>query len=253
MSIIDQIIQVESGGNPNAKNPRSSATGAGQFIDSTWLNILPRYRPDLTTGRTREEILALRNDPDISRAMTEALASENAAMLTRAGFNASPGNTYLAHFVGPNGAVGVLKADSATPVANLLDPKAINANPFLLNMTAGDLQNWANNKMNNGPQSLSAATQQNNLPVAPSDQSALNLSLAGATANANPQTPPAMFPMLPQSEQQNPQTNPNAMMQYFAQLNAPQNQSPTLEPPSLQRRRSGPYQFPAALRGGFSF
>lgn len=35
MALEDQIIGAESGGNPTAKNPRSSATGAGQFIDST--------------------------------------------------------------------------------------------------------------------------------------------------------------------------------------------------------------------------
>ena len=35
--LTDKIVHVESGGSATAKNPLSSATGAGQFIKSTWL------------------------------------------------------------------------------------------------------------------------------------------------------------------------------------------------------------------------
>lgn len=34
--IMARIAECESGGNPKAKNPRSSASGKFQFIDSTW-------------------------------------------------------------------------------------------------------------------------------------------------------------------------------------------------------------------------
>src|SRR5689334_21946280 len=39
-SVVERIVQVESGGDPNAKNPRSTATGAAQFIDATWLELI---------------------------------------------------------------------------------------------------------------------------------------------------------------------------------------------------------------------
>lgn len=40
MGLADKIIGVESGGDANAKNERSTATGPGQFIEETWLSML---------------------------------------------------------------------------------------------------------------------------------------------------------------------------------------------------------------------
>lgn len=147
MALTDQIIGVESGGDPNARNPNSSAMGAGQFINSTWLDMVGRYRPDLVQGKSPEEILALRSDPQLSREMTEAYAAQNGKILTQSGHEATPGNTYLAHFAGPKGAVSVLSADPNTPVSAILTPEAVKANPFLARMTAADLRVWADKKM----------------------------------------------------------------------------------------------------------
>lgn len=143
MDDVGYILSRETNGDANAKNPRSSATGLGQFIDSTWLDVLSRNRPDIAAGRSPAELLALRSDPDLSREMTGLYAAENNAKLARAGFPASPGNTYLAHFAGPQGAVKVLGAAPDTPVAQLLDANAIRANPHLNGMTAADLVAWA--------------------------------------------------------------------------------------------------------------
>src|SRR5690625_2992112 len=49
-SIDAAIILLESGGVDSAKNPESSAAGAGQFIESTWLDMIRRYRPELRMG-----------------------------------------------------------------------------------------------------------------------------------------------------------------------------------------------------------
>ena len=150
MSLIDSIIGAESGGNADARNPNSSASGLGQFLDATWLSMMAKHRPDIQGSR--DELLALKNDPTLSRAMTEAYAADNGKILTGAGFEASPGNTYLAHFAGPQGAVKVLSADPNAPVSSILGEAAVKANPFLQGMTAADLQAWAARKMGGASQ-----------------------------------------------------------------------------------------------------
>lgn len=152
MGLIDSIIGVESGGNPNARNPRSSASGLGQFIDPTWLATIRQARPDLA-GKSDQELLALKTDPALSREMTEAYANQNQAILSKAGVPVTPGTTYLAHFAGPGGAVKALQADPNASVESVLGAAAVNANPFLRGMTVQGLQAWADKKMaGNSPQ-----------------------------------------------------------------------------------------------------
>lgn len=144
MGLIDQIISVESGGK-NTPNPNSSASGVGQFIDGTWLDMLAKHRPDLTGSR--EELLALKNDPALSREMTAAYAGDNAGILSKSGLPVTPGTQYLAHFAGPQGAVGILNANPSAPAGSILGDRVVKANPFLANMSAGDLAAWADRKM----------------------------------------------------------------------------------------------------------
>lgn len=150
MGIADQIVQVESGGNPNARNPNSSAGGLGQFIDSTWLNTLKKHRPDLVATYSPSELLAMKGDRDLSKAMTDAYASDNAAFLRSQGHEPTPGNVYLAHFAGPQGAAKLLGAAPDAPVSSVMTPDAIKANPFLQKMTVADIQRWADRKMGAG-------------------------------------------------------------------------------------------------------
>lgn len=112
--------------------------------------MLAKHRPDIQGSK--EELLALKSDPALSRAMTEAYATDNGAVLSNAGLPTTPGNTYLAHFAGPQGAVKVLQADPNAPIDQILGPSAVQANPFLRGMTAADLQAWAARKMGGASQ-----------------------------------------------------------------------------------------------------
>jgi hypothetical protein len=156
-AVVERIIAVESGGDSNARNKRSSATGAGQFLDETWLEMIRTYRRDLVGIRSEKEILELRRDPELTRAIMRRLVEQNAAMLKKRGLPVTPGNLYLTHFAGPAGAVAVLSVSENADAASLMASadatgrttreKLVYANPFLRELTVGDLKNWANRKM----------------------------------------------------------------------------------------------------------
>ena len=151
-SLDNRIVSVEGYG----KNPRSSAQGAGGFIDSTWLDVLKRNRPDLAEGRSDADLLALRADKKLGLEMVGKYREENARSLKAAGFEATPGNVYLAHFLGAGGARAVLKADPNMPVqdalAKALGPakakEMVEANPEVLQgKLVGSVKAWADGKM----------------------------------------------------------------------------------------------------------
>jgi hypothetical protein len=198
MSLVDQIIGAESGGDPAARNPNSSASGVGQFIDSTWLSMLRKHRPDLSDGKSDSDLLALKSDPDLSRQMTAAYAADNAGILQNAGVAVTPGSTYLAHFAGPQGAVGILNADPSTPVSSILTPAAVKANPFLQGMTAGDLAAWANRKVGgSAPLSLAASAARPQAPAPAGTMGAPQPTTAQPQAAA-PAGAPVSGPLIPE-------------------------------------------------------
>jgi murein DD-endopeptidase MepM/ murein hydrolase activator NlpD len=162
--LINRIIYVESGGNPNAANPLSTAAGLGQFISGTWMRMIRSYRPDIANSMSYSDILNLRYDPTIAREMLYNLTAENEADLRRAGHTPTAGNLYLAHFLGSAGAVGVLNAPDETPIENAVGYGVVSANPFLYGRDVGWIINWAERKMSG--RSVAAYKPKEQLPVA---------------------------------------------------------------------------------------
>jgi hypothetical protein len=155
--VVDRIIRIESGGDPNVTNKRSSATGLGQFLDETWLDLIRTHRADLAKQLSRARILELRRDPKVAREITMRFTEQNARTLRKRDLPVTPGTLYLAHFAGGGGAVAVLSAlqdaDAATVMANADESgrtkreKIVRANPFIEGFTIADLRNWADRKM----------------------------------------------------------------------------------------------------------
>lgn len=151
--IVDAMIGAESGGRANARNPNSSAGGLGQIIDSTWLDLIRRYRPDMMQGRSRNQVLGLKFNAGLNREMTLRYAEENAAKLQAAGHAVTPGNVYLAHFLGPQGALRALSLPPSAPIGAVMSRAAIAANRGvringkpIASFTMADLRNWATYK-----------------------------------------------------------------------------------------------------------
>ena len=156
-ALVERIMAVESNGDPNAKNSRSSAMGLGQFLDETWLDLVRAYRPDLARGRSARETLNLRREPKLAREITTRFVERNIAMLRQRGLPVTAGTLYLAHFAGGAGAVALLSApdnsDAALVIASANSTgrtkreRLIKANPFLDHFTVADLKVWADRKM----------------------------------------------------------------------------------------------------------
>jgi hypothetical protein len=156
-ALVERIIAIESNGNPNAKNKRSSATGAGQFLDDTWLEAVRRHRSDLIQGRSDKEVLELRRDAELAREIVTRLVEQYATMLSKRRLPITPGSLYLTYFAGPAGAVALLSGAENADAASLMASadvtgrttreKLVNANPFLKVLTVGDLRTWADRRM----------------------------------------------------------------------------------------------------------
>jgi len=127
------IAYIESGLNPNAKNPNSSAGGIYQFID----------------GTAAQYGLSNKFDVDQSADAGARFTRDNVNGLRKSlGREPSPGEAYLAHFSGFGVAEKLGRADPNTPAEQIFSPQAVRANASILRgKTAGEVRVWADKKM----------------------------------------------------------------------------------------------------------
>lgn len=132
------LIGQESGGDPSARNPRSSAEGLGQFVDGTWL-AFAQANPQLFQGMSRDQVMAQRTNPQTNLQAIQWYARQNAQALQQSGFPATDATVALAHGFGYAGAANLLRADPNESAARVLGDAVMRANPHLNGMTAGQV------------------------------------------------------------------------------------------------------------------
>lgn len=142
--------RIESSLDPAARARTSSAAGLFQFTRATWLATLDKHgaangfgwaadaitagrdgRHRIDDPRMRDAIDGLRYDPEASSLMAASFASDNRAHLEIGlGRSVEPVDLYLAHFLGPAGALKFLKAHDADHDASAASvfPEAAAAN-----------------------------------------------------------------------------------------------------------------------------
>lgn len=140
---LDRLMMAESGGRDDAKNPRSTALGPFQFIESTFIEVSRRHFPAETQGLSAPQLLALRTKRDFSRRVAEAFTHDNAARLAANGVPTTFANLRLAFFLGPGAAIRVLKSEPRMPVIGIVGVPVVQANPFMAGMTAERLVAWS--------------------------------------------------------------------------------------------------------------
>lgn len=144
-----RIAQLESSGDANATSDTSSATGQHQFLNGTWLDQAKKFLPkEMIAGKSDDQVLALRTDPQASAMVTEGYARTNLDSLQKAGVkNIGAPELYLAHHFGAGGAQSLLKAPMNTPVEQVLSPEVMKANPDLQGATVADVYSHARQGM----------------------------------------------------------------------------------------------------------
>lgn len=140
----------ESGYNPKAKAPTSSAAGLFQFVEQTWLSTLKQHgakygyaryadlitkgsdgRYHVSTPEARKAVMDLRLDPHAASLMAGELTSDHASYLKgRVGRSPTAGELYAAHFLGPQGSARLIEAMQTRPGASAASifPDAAGAN-----------------------------------------------------------------------------------------------------------------------------
>ncbi len=124
----------ESNFNTSAEAPTSSASGLFQFVEQTWLETMKEAGPELGLGDVasqisqvgdkyyvrdpdmRQQILDMRNDPNVSAMMAGAYAQSNREQLAEQ-LNRTPsqGELYAAHFLGAQGSSKLITMAEETP------------------------------------------------------------------------------------------------------------------------------------------
>jgi hypothetical protein len=148
---LERTAQIESGMNPNAKNPKSTAKGLFQFLDRT----------------AQEYGLANPMDPNASTDAAARLAQKNMRALKAVlGRDPTPGELYLAHQQGTQGAIRLLRNPNA-PAMQVVGRQALMLNGGDPNMTAGQFASKWTGKFGQGqqPQGVQMASAGGAMPM----------------------------------------------------------------------------------------
>jgi hypothetical protein len=148
----------ESRYDPNARNTRSSAAGAFQFTERTWLSLLHKYggqlgqadaaakitiqggKPTVADPADRTAILGLRSDTALAGGIAARYSDENRTHLQKLlGQAPSDNQVRMAYLLGAVGASRLIKAASTQPdtTVDKLIPAAVHSNPGLFLQPGG--------------------------------------------------------------------------------------------------------------------
>jgi predicted flap endonuclease-1-like 5' DNA nuclease len=151
LSAIGKLIFAAEG---DGQAKTSSALGRYGIVKDTYVSYFKKAFPQRARELGDAGIKALRTTPEgrkLNLQFGPMIIADNAKHLQKYGFDTNARNVYLAHFLGPSGAVRALKANPNTPVEMAVDKDAIDANPDVFAKrkirTVGELLNWTGNTM----------------------------------------------------------------------------------------------------------
>lgn len=136
------LAKIESGNNPMAKAPTSSASGLYQFIRATWIGEGGAWGSDMS-----KPFGGLKPPADEQTARAKTFTQKNAVALLRSGIPINKATLYAAHFFGAGMAAKVIGADIASRADLIAGQAATDANPSILRgKTVGQFLTWLHGK-----------------------------------------------------------------------------------------------------------
>ena len=151
LSAIGKLIFAAEG---DGQAKTSSALGRYGIVKDTYVSYFKKAFPQQARELGDAGIKALRTTPEgrkLNLQFGPMIIADNAKHLQKNGFDTNARNVYLAHFLGPAGAVRALKAAPNTPVELAVNQESIDANPDVFAKrkirTVGELLNWTGNTM----------------------------------------------------------------------------------------------------------
>lgn len=145
------MASIESNFKISARPKKGSATGLYQFIDDTWKGMLARYGAKYGIAPNTPP-----TDPRANALMGAEYIRENQQYLQKKlGRQVTDNDLYMAHFLGPGGAVAMLQADATQSAASAVartNPNAPAYNPTIFYdnnrpKTVGEFYQWVNQKV----------------------------------------------------------------------------------------------------------
>jgi hypothetical protein len=164
-SFLETTMSRESGGNPNAQNPKSSADGLFQYLDSTWKQSVAMAArdgalPPEYAGMSQSELVAAKMDPTLQMAVMAYDEKRYEAVIEGTGAPINNVNKYLLHHFGMGAGGAILRALQANPGASVADIYKANgwdwsgvvaANPGVsYNMTVSELHAYSGRHIGEG-------------------------------------------------------------------------------------------------------
>lgn len=120
---VQSFAKAESGGNPNAKNPNSSASGLYQFTNKTWADMVMRHGKE--TGITISD----KSNPQAQATMASLLAKDNIkTMSPLIGRMPTLPELYAGHVLGAHGAAKLINANPQQEAIMIFPRQVTDAN-----------------------------------------------------------------------------------------------------------------------------
>lgn len=120
---VSSFAKAESGENPNARNPNSTASGLYQFTNRTWGDMVMRYGKQTGIG------FGDKGDPKAQATMAALYAQDNIKSLQKAiGRMPTKGELYEAHVLGAHGAAKLINANPNQEALLLFPRQVFDAN-----------------------------------------------------------------------------------------------------------------------------